>query len=120
MTLTEETSQTLVSLNAKGVQPGEYNLILQSFDQNSSVKSTLKTDQITIIVTGYSPLSFTSDLELQNLTLGVPYEWELPGIKEGSFPLIEVIVEPDAAIQQSISFSTSQNKFYFDGSAYLQ
>ena len=60
MTLTDESSQTLVSLNAEDLQPGEFNLILESFDQNSSVKSTLKTDQITIIVTDFSPINDSS------------------------------------------------------------
>ena len=48
MTLTEQTGQTLVNIDAKDIQSAEYRLILESFDQNSSVKSTLRTDEITI------------------------------------------------------------------------
>ena len=50
MTLIEQTGQTQVDIDAKGVEPGEYKLTLESFDQNSSVYSTLKTDEITIII----------------------------------------------------------------------
>ena len=50
VTLTEQSDQTLVNIDATGVQPAEYSLILESFDQNSSVKSTLRTDEITIHV----------------------------------------------------------------------
>ena len=54
------------------------------------------------------------------MTLGEPYEWDLPDIEEGSYALSEVIVEPDSAIKQSISFTTSQNRLHFDGSENLQ
>ena len=40
-----------------------------------------------------------SELQLQHLTLGEPYEWELPEIEEGIYALSEVIVEPDATIK---------------------
>ena len=83
MTFTEESSQTLVSFNTEDVKPGEYNLILESFDLNSKVKSALKTDLILIKVLNLP--HFTSDLEMQQLTLGVPFEWDLPDIGEGSY-----------------------------------
>ena len=35
---------------------------------------------------------------MQQITLGVPYEWDLPDIEEGSYTLSEVIVKPEAAI----------------------
>ena len=88
------------------MQPTEFTLILESFDQNSSVKSTLKTDYITIIVSDDLPY-FTTDLELQNLVVGESFEWDLPDIEEGSVPLSEVLVEPDAAIYNQISYSKS-------------
>ena len=90
MTFTEESSQTLVRINAEHIQPGEYSLVLESFDLNSSVKSALKTDLIVIKVLNLP--HFTSDLEMQQLTLGVPFEWDLPDIEEGSYTLSEVIV----------------------------
>ena len=77
------------------------------------MKSTLKTDRIAINVTDVA--HFTSELKLQNLTLGEPYEWYLPDIEEGQYAFSEVIVEPKASIIQSILFSTSENKFSYDG-----
>ena len=41
---------TLIKTVPAGVAPGDYTLILQSFDNNGSVKSTLKEDLITITI----------------------------------------------------------------------
>ena len=41
---------TLIKIVPAGVAPGDYTLILQSFDNNGSVKSTLKEESITITV----------------------------------------------------------------------
>ena len=46
----EQASPTLIKIVPVGVAPGDYTLILQSFDNNGSVKSTLKQDSITITV----------------------------------------------------------------------
>ena len=46
----EQGNPTLIKTVPAGVAPGDYTLILQSFDNNGSVKSTLKEDVITIIV----------------------------------------------------------------------
>ena len=46
----EQGSPSLIKIVPAGVAPGDYTLILQSFDNNGSVKSTLKTDLITITV----------------------------------------------------------------------
>ena len=54
------------------------------------------------------------------MTLGEPFEWYLPDIEEGQYAFSEVIVEPEASIIQSISFSTSENKFSYDGYANLE
>ena len=42
----------MVKINTTGVIPGKYTLILESFDLNSSVYSTLKTDEIKVEVIG--------------------------------------------------------------------
>ena len=54
------------------------------------------------------------------MTLGEPYEWALPDIHAGSHALSEIIIEPEAEIKQSISFTASQQKLHFDGSEDLQ
>lgn len=42
----------MVKIDTTGVSPGKYNLTLESFDLNSSVYSTLKTDEIKVEVIG--------------------------------------------------------------------
>lgn len=42
----------MVKINTTGVSPGKYSLTLESFDLNSSVYSTLKTDEIKVEVIG--------------------------------------------------------------------
>ena len=54
------------------------------------------------------------------MTLGEPFEWDLPVIEVGNYALSEVIVEPEAAIKQSISFTASQKRLHFDGSENLE
>ena len=38
-------------IDTAGLSPGEHTLILQSFDEGSTVGSTLKTDTIKIVIT---------------------------------------------------------------------
>ena len=52
MTLTNRSSSTVVDINAAGVLPGEYTLVLESFNTNSKPPNlSLKTDIVTILVT---------------------------------------------------------------------
>ena len=51
VTFTNKATATDVVIDATGVMPGEYTLDLEAFDTNSSVKSTLKTDTVKIVVT---------------------------------------------------------------------
>lgn len=51
------------------------------------------------------------------MILEEPFEWELPDIKEGSYAISEIIVEPDASIEKSVNYLSSENKFVFDGSS---
>lgn len=51
VTLTEETGKTTVNFDTNGILTGEYSLVLESFDLNSTVRSSLKTDLITITIT---------------------------------------------------------------------
>ena len=52
MTLKNRSSSTVVDINAAGVLPGQYKLMLESFDTNSKPpKPSLKTDIVTILVT---------------------------------------------------------------------
>ena len=42
----EKAVSTEVSIDSHGVAPGVYTIYIESFDANSNVKSTLKTDMI--------------------------------------------------------------------------
>ena len=46
----EQGNPTHIKIVPAAVAPGDYTLILQSYDKNGSVKSTLKEDLITITV----------------------------------------------------------------------
>lgn len=39
-------TESVLKLNGAGVEPGTYELIIESFDENSTVKTTLKKDTI--------------------------------------------------------------------------
>ena len=52
MTLNNRSSFTKVEIDATSALPGEYTLILESFDRNSKFpKLSLKTDTVEIIIT---------------------------------------------------------------------
>ena len=80
-------SSTDVVIDATGVLPGEYTLVLESFDTNSDLQElTLKTDIITIVVAiqGNSDTLpyFVAELEPVAITFGQSSEWTLPQIIE--------------------------------------
>ena len=56
---------TLVQLATMDFQPGKYELVFESIDDNSSVKSVLKTDKIVLNVTACQ-ISHTQQVELQS------------------------------------------------------
>ena len=90
----------------------EFELKLESYDQNSSVQSTLKTDVIKFILI---QIHFSSELSPQDLYIGEPTEWNLPEIVEGAFNLIEVIIKPDDSIKLTIQYLQEENMLKFDG-----
>ena len=55
VTLEQGSSTTRIVIVPTAVAPGDYTLILQSFDNNGSVKSTLKEDFITITILAQTP-----------------------------------------------------------------
>ena len=77
-----------MDIDARSLLPGEYTLILESFDQNSKFpKLTLKTDIVTIVVIealqGYldTIAHFVTDLEPKTIISGQPAMWNLPKIE---------------------------------------
>ena len=55
VTFANGATSTDVIINSNGVSPGVYNLVLQSYDTDGVVFSTLKTDTIIITVTDPCP-----------------------------------------------------------------
>ena len=73
MSLVNGAISTDVILNTAGVAPGEYSLVLESYDMNGNgtVPATLKTDTISIIVEEpLNPPYFTEDLKTGSLIAG--------------------------------------------------
>ena len=71
MSLVNGAISTDVILYTAGVAPGEYSLVLESYDMNSNgaVPATLKTDTISIIVEEpLNPPYFTEDLKTESLS----------------------------------------------------
>ena len=107
---------TDVVINATGVLPGEYTLVLESFDTNSELPElTLKTDAISISVTSEILPTFTEELTTKVLTAGEPDSWQLPLIYDGTYPLDHVLLEADTALQPYISFKSLTRTIVFSG-----
>ena len=71
--------ETKILINSLEAEPGVYNLVLESFDAASSVKSTLKTDTIELTIKPNPPL-FESDPLPVTLVVGEAQSWTLPDI----------------------------------------
>ena len=50
MSITRDSSESILTVDTTGLAIGTYELVIESYDDNSSVKSALKTDIIQIIV----------------------------------------------------------------------
>ena len=67
-------------IDGTGVQPGEYTLYLESYDELSAFPFlNLKTDIVTIVVTKAAS-GFVEELKTKILTAGVSESWQLPFI----------------------------------------
>ena len=86
----EKAVSTAVSIDSYGVAPGVYTIYIESFDANSNVKSTLKTDMIEVTLELLP--QFASELSWEEITAGVASSWALPSIVEGSYPLQQVSI----------------------------
>ena len=122
MNLINRSSSTWVDINAAGVLPGEYTLILESFDRNSKPpKLSLKTDIVTIFVTvadsDYSNGIAYFDLDLEQTTIisGKFSEWTLPRIETNGSPLKEVRIKAASLIADEISFQPQSKRIRYSG-----
>ena len=62
ITISEDVAKSIVNIYSTGVEIGEYDLSLESFDASSEVKATLKTDLVKVTV-ALKYLEFSTDLE---------------------------------------------------------
>ena len=113
MTFVNGSTTTGVVIDTNGVLPGEYNIVLESFNTLSIAKSTLKTETIKLTVLEALPI-FSEDLPVQALTIGVAKVWELPSI-ESPTPLKEERIEPALLIEDQTSFNVDTQTFSFSG-----
>ena len=122
MNLINRSSSTWVDINAADVLPGEYKLILESFDRNSKPpKLSLKTDIVTIVVkvadSDYSNgiAYFVPDLERATIISGKFSDWILPRIETNESPLKEVRIKAAPLIADEISFNPISKRISYSG-----
>ena len=78
---------------------GVYNLILESFDELSLEKLTLRTDVIQItVISATSLCTFAEPLQPEVVWFGKARSWDLPLIESGSVPLKEITIVADSLI----------------------
>ena len=101
-------------IDATELSTGVYTLTFESFDKNSIAKSALKTETIEITIEESKLPEFTSDLVYETITVGKVSSWELPLIKEGSYPLQSIVV--DSKYPQIITYNENDNTVSYSGS----
>ena len=103
----------MIIVNAAGVSPGTYSLVIESFDLNSNVRSALKTDTIEIKLEAGSP-TFETDPVYKGLSAGESSTWALPEINDGGSAIKTITVEPDDDVLSSlISFNEISRSITF-------
>ena len=71
ISMTRDTAMTIVTIDATGIEQGDYELSFESFDAASQTQSTLKTDQILVRVQQPEVLpSFVENLEAKEIIIG--------------------------------------------------
>ena len=86
---------TTLKFYTADARPGDYKVIIESYDSLESLQTTVKTDTITVKVLPI--LGFSKGLQQKTLTAGVKESWSLPPITKISYELNDVSVQaPDA------------------------
>ena len=67
-----------MQIDTTGIEPGEYDLILESYNTLSIAKSALKTDTMTIFVKESEPPTFAEEITLTPVEAGSGTTWSLP------------------------------------------
>ena len=85
--MTRNTSESILTIDTSGLETGTHDLVIESFDGNSSVQSALKIDKINIEVTANT-------------------EEPTPVTELGAEPETEFVVEPES-IKASFEYEPS-------------
>ena len=125
VTIIEETGNSIVHINSEGIEIGDYQLQLESFDTLSSIQPTLKTDIIYISVKEpylvEEEPQLVEALESQFISAVEPSSWvlELNSVTESR---IQLEVSPNLArfitfdeLTQTISFHGNESSGFLSG-----
>lgn len=110
VSLTRLSDEVLVEIDATGVPAGSYALTLESFDANSSVKSTLKTDVINIYIS-----QVDEDLLFYELTVGSVKTWQLEIDEQLRAMAFDVSVQFSNGLGSYIDFDKDALVFQYNG-----
>ena len=98
VTITEETDQSVVSIDSEGVSLGSYDLYLESYDVDIGTEHILMTDVIRLsIIENNNSDPVTSEIYLDNqfLTATESQSWVLPDTFDQGGLLQDITLEPD-------------------------
>lgn len=116
--LTRLSGHTRVELDAADVAVGSYELVLESYDANSSVRSTLKTDTITVHVEAAIKFPSEADLPLIQLVVGSDKSWTLAdSLIELAAAGLSVQVQLSDELRSFVSYSAAGHMFTYNGDA---
>lgn len=105
------------------VSEGDHNLVLESFDQNGAVMSTLKTDSVTIRVVAEVEIEvphsfFPAGFEVAILVANKPSDWTLPEVDPGNNEVFGLEISAETPLAGSITFKSSTWTVNFSGEGF--
>ena len=113
--LANSLTATEVVIDAINLSAGTYTLILESFDRNGGVFSTLKTDIITVTIVAVTTVVKQTKIPDQVLVIisGEKTDWTLP--KASSSEESAVVVKFDPFIASYLQFSEEKMTISYNG-----
>ena len=93
MSITRDSSESVVAVETADLAIGTHDLVIESYDDNSSVKSALKTDTIQIVV-AVEPDAPTSLVQDTASSTHIEFSWTAPS-NDGGDSVIDYAIEMD-------------------------